>query len=79
MRRKNPNALEWIKRQQVLIPCYEVGGTAADSQRKEPVVFRIAASGDFHLNIDPTALLRQDIEECDDVLFIEVTAKLPST
>jgi hypothetical protein len=44
MRRKNPNAFKEIERQQILIPCYEVGGAAANGQREKLVIFGISAS-----------------------------------
>jgi hypothetical protein len=74
--RKDSNAAEWIKGEQIQVTGNQVGRVATYGKLKEFVILGISASLYPDVNFDPLCLARQSCDEASNIFFINVSAEL---
>lgn len=65
-----------MKRKQICIAGDEVGRLPTYGEGEEFVVFRIAASGYLHIDIDPMGLPCQRSDKEPEIFLVDITAEL---
>ena len=73
MGRENLNSPERIQREKVGVARDNVRRVAAHREFKELVVFRIAASRNSHINLNPFSLARQSRQKTSNVFLIYIS------
>jgi hypothetical protein len=65
-----------VKRKQVCVTGDDVGCLSTYGKGKKLVVFRVAASGYLHIDINPMGFSCQSRKKASNIFLIDVTAEL---
>ena len=75
MGRKNLNSLERIQREKVGVTRNNVRRAPAHREFQELIVFRITASRNSYINLNPFRLERQSRQKASNIFFVYISKK----